>query len=183
MISSQYGVEFTKSHYEKIKKVYSIWICMNPPKKRRNTITRYRMAEENLVGKVQEKIENYDLLSVIMICLGGPDDKNYSGILKLLDTLFTNRTATAEKKKILQEEFDIHMTQHLEREVSAMCNWSDGIEEKGIEKGIEKGMLKRGLTDLRNLMETLGLTLEAAMAALKIPESERAVYAELLKNS
>ena len=28
MISSQYGREFTGSHYEKIKKVYSIWICM-----------------------------------------------------------------------------------------------------------------------------------------------------------
>lgn len=175
MISSQYGVEFTKSHYEKIKKVYSIWICMNPPKKRRNTITRYHMTEDNLVGKAHEKVKNYDLLSVIMICLGGPDDKNYSGILKLLDILFTNKTGTAEKKKILQKEFDIHMTPHLESEVSAMCNWSDGIEEKG--------MVKRGLTDLRNLMETLGLTLEAAMAALKIPESERTIYAELLKNS
>ncbi|MGN0950892.1 MAG: hypothetical protein ACI4OH_09195, partial [Mitsuokella sp.] len=27
MISSQYGTVFTKSHYEKIQKVYSIWIC------------------------------------------------------------------------------------------------------------------------------------------------------------
>lgn len=32
MISSQYGPVFTKSHYEKVKKVYSIWICMNLPK-------------------------------------------------------------------------------------------------------------------------------------------------------
>ena len=29
MLSSQYGVEFTDTHYEKLKKVYSIWICMN----------------------------------------------------------------------------------------------------------------------------------------------------------
>ena len=34
MISSQYGSEFTETHYEKIRKVYSIWICPNPPKKR-----------------------------------------------------------------------------------------------------------------------------------------------------
>lgn len=34
MISSQYGTEFTGAHYEKIKKVYSIWVCMNPPKVR-----------------------------------------------------------------------------------------------------------------------------------------------------
>ena len=48
MISSQYGREFTDSHYEKIKKVYSIWICVNPPKNRENTITRYRPVEEHL---------------------------------------------------------------------------------------------------------------------------------------
>ena len=37
MISSQYGREFTGSHYEKLKKVYSIWICMNPPKNAEDT--------------------------------------------------------------------------------------------------------------------------------------------------
>ncbi len=32
MISSQYGVEFVDNQYEKICKVYSIWICANTPK-------------------------------------------------------------------------------------------------------------------------------------------------------
>ncbi|MCI9144238.1 MAG: hypothetical protein HFH87_16730, partial [Lachnospiraceae bacterium] len=53
MISAQYGTEFTNSHYENIKKVYSIWICMNPPKNRENSITRYYIAEENLAGSVK----------------------------------------------------------------------------------------------------------------------------------
>ena len=44
MISSQYGTEFTNSHYEKIKKVYSIWICMNPPRYKQNTITKYSIS-------------------------------------------------------------------------------------------------------------------------------------------
>ena len=39
MISSQYGTVFTKARYEKIQKVYSIWICLNPPNGRKNTIT------------------------------------------------------------------------------------------------------------------------------------------------
>ena len=84
MISSQYGSEFTETHYEKISKVYSIWICPNPPKKRENTITRYCVQEENLVGQVLEQKENYDLLTVVMICLGHAGDDNYTGILKLL---------------------------------------------------------------------------------------------------
>jgi hypothetical protein len=59
MISSQYETEFTDAHYEKIKKVYSIWICMNPPKNRGNSITRYSVKEENLVGDVKEKVEDF----------------------------------------------------------------------------------------------------------------------------
>ncbi len=71
MISSQYGTVFTKSHYEKIKKVYSIWICMNPPKIRNNTITEYSLVEKNLFGNVKEEKEYYDLMTAVMICLGG----------------------------------------------------------------------------------------------------------------
>ena len=54
MISSQYGTECTESHYSGIKKVYSVWICLNPPEERSNTITRYYIEEENLVGEVKE---------------------------------------------------------------------------------------------------------------------------------
>ena len=54
MISSQAGTVFTKSHYEKLRKVYSIWLCTNPPKNRKNTINRYRMVEENVVGDVRK---------------------------------------------------------------------------------------------------------------------------------
>lgn len=55
MISSQYGVEFTDGHYEKIRKAVSIWICAAPPKYRENTITRYAVQEENIVGNTTEK--------------------------------------------------------------------------------------------------------------------------------
>ena len=33
MISAQSGVEFTSSDYNGIRKVYSIWLCMNAPRK------------------------------------------------------------------------------------------------------------------------------------------------------
>lgn len=38
MISSQYGAIFTHCHYEKLQKVYSIWLCMGAPGKRQKTI-------------------------------------------------------------------------------------------------------------------------------------------------
>lgn len=43
MISAQNGPDFTNSHYEKIKKVYSIFISTTPRKKEKNTINRYRI--------------------------------------------------------------------------------------------------------------------------------------------
>lgn len=176
MISSQYGVEFTDAHYEKIKKVYSIWICMNPPKYRKNSINRYSIQEEHLAGESSEKVENYDLLTAVMICLGDSRDKSTSGILKLLEVLLSSERDAFEKKKILQDDFSIEMTKTLEREVSIMCNLSKGVEEKGIEKGI--------LIAIRNLMETMGWSAEQAMRGLKIPDSERVKYiAELKKES
>ena len=185
MISSQYGSEFTETHYENIRKVYSIWICSNPPKKRENTITRYSIQEENLIGQVSERKENYDLLTVVMICLGHADDDNYTGVLKLLGVLLSSEKEAEEKKKILQDDFDIAMTKTLESEVSVMCNLSKGVEERGIARGLAQG-LERGLETgtlnaIRNLMETLKLTAEQAMEALKVPEAEKAKYVGMLK--
>ena len=176
IISSQHGREFTNSHYEKIKKVYSIFICMSPPKYRQNTITRYRLMEENLVGKATEPVKNYDLLSVVMLCLGGPDGENYDGVLRMLDVLLSNKTSETEKRKILQDDYDIQMTQTMDREVSVMCNLSKGVREMGRAEGVAETTL----TSIRNLMETLGLSLDAAMAALKIPEVDRPKYAKQL---
>lgn len=170
MISSQYGTEFTSSHYENIKKVYSIWICMNPPKYRENTITEYSIVEKNLVGHAKEKTENYDLMSAVMICLGRPDSENYTGVLKLLDVLLSSEKAPDEKKKILHNDFNIEMSKNLEREVSLMCNLSQGVVDRTL------------LDAIRNLMETMKLTVEQAMAALKIPETEQPKYASMLKN-
>lgn len=118
LISAQYGTEFTGSQYEKIKKVYSIWICTNPPKNRRNTITMYSINETAVIGESREKKENYDLMTIAMICLGGPKDGNYDGLLKMLDVLLTDKKDVGIKKKILQDEFDIAMTETLESETN-----------------------------------------------------------------
>ena len=140
MISAQYGTEFTNSHYENIKKVYSIWICMNPPKSRENSITRYYIAEENLAGSVKERKADYDLMAAVMICLGNEEDSG-TDLLKLLNVLLSTETGSQDKCQILEEDFHIRMTQTLESEVSLMCNLSKGVEEKGIEKGRQEGII------------------------------------------
>ena len=58
----------TKSDYDGVKKVYSIWICVNPDKKVENTTVEYSMEQKNLVGVFPDD-RRYDLLSVILVCL------------------------------------------------------------------------------------------------------------------
>lgn len=135
MISGQYGTVFTKSHYEKLRKVYSIWICLNPPKYRRNSINTYSFHEEHLIGNVVERKENYDLMTVTMICLDREDAKNCEGLIKLLSVLFSTDMNSNEKKKILETEFDIELTQKMQEEADDMCDFSNYVEQKGIQKG------------------------------------------------
>ncbi len=175
MISSQYGVEFTKSHYEKIKKVYSIWICTDPPKYRANTITKYRVAEENLIGDVKETKENYDLICPIIIALG--DSEKSAGLLRMLEVLLSRDRKSSEIERILTEEFDISMSSKLKGEISDMCNLSEGL----IRKGKMEGIIENTVASLKNLMETMSISFERATQLLKVPEKDIDMYKELVE--
>jgi hypothetical protein len=175
LISSQKEKEFFGSKYGEIKKVYSIWVCMNPPKYRRNTINRYSIKEKCLIGTYQENPMNYDILSVVIMCLGGHGER-YDGVLKMLDVLLDDGKEADEKKKVLAEEFDIPMTREFETEVDRMCNLSEGV----LQKGVQKGRQERAIDLIRNLMETMNLNKDEAMAALRIPEAERERFSQIL---
>jgi len=112
-----------------------------------------------------------------MLCLGGRDGENYDGILRMLDVLLSNETSEVEKRKILQEDYDIQMTQTMEREVSVMCNLSMGVREKGRAEGMVDGIL----TSIKNLVKNMGVSIEQAMSVLEIPEDERQKYMNLLE--
>ena len=144
MISSQAGTEFGNSDYNNIKKVYSIWICMDTPKYAENTISEYSFVQKNILGNFPLNKTRFDLISVITICLSKNifDNKENFKLNRLLSVLFTSELDSGEKKKIIETEYNIPMTEDLDRKVSVMCNLSEVIMEEGIEKGIEKGIAK-----------------------------------------
>ena len=49
-----------------------------------------------------------------------------------------------------------------------MCNLSEGVEQKGIAKGVT--------SSIRNLMGSMGWSIEQTMDALQIPDEERQIY-------
>ena len=63
-----------------------------------------------------------------------------------------------------------------------MCNLNKGMEERTIARGIERGIEAATLNAIRKLMETLKLTAEQAMEALKVPEEEKVKYTGMLKS-
>ena len=163
------------------------------PGYRKNTINRYSITEENLVGDIQEKKSSYDLMTAVIICIGDAEHSS-SGILKLLEVLLSSERTADDKKHILEDEFLIKMTEEFDEEVTDMCNLSQGIEEKAIRVGLQKGIqqgrqigiqqgIQQALLDsLRNLMETMHLAADKAMEVLKIPNEEREKYIRLLEN-
>ena len=90
MLSEQHGRVFTGNHYEKIQKVYSIWICPSTSEVRRNCMYRYHTIEDVVIGNSYVKEEAYDKAEVIVLNLGDAEDKVECDILNLLNTLFSS---------------------------------------------------------------------------------------------
>ena len=122
LLSRQKGIVFQNSDYQKLQKVYSLWICLDPPKSKQNTLTAFRMKEENWVGNAKYGKMNYDMVSMMLICLGQED--------------------TDVKKEILEREYDIPMTIEMKKEAETMCGIGHAIARKNLEKGIEQGIEK-----------------------------------------
>ena len=119
-----------------------------------------------------------------MVCLGEPEQENYTGVLKFLEVLLSDERTAKEKKEILQKEFHLPMTQHLESEVLGMCNLSQGAIETGFKRGEQMG-IKRGeeigtqnatLNAILNIVRNLDVSVDKAMDILGIAEKDRAFY-------
>ena len=63
ILSSQKGRDFVKSEYNKMKRVYSIWICMNM---KENSLTQIYLAKKDIIGSHDWK-GDLEILNIIMI--------------------------------------------------------------------------------------------------------------------
>ena len=192
MLSRQYGREFIKSHYEQLKKVYSIWICPNPSAGNENSIVKYAVQKDVVLGSSTEVQANYDLLNVVMVNLGSEAQQAAGSLLKLLTVLFASPKTLEEKKFIISNEFDIKMNSDMAQEVDEMCNLSDGVYEAGkaagmaageavgMAKGEAIGEARKQLENIRAIMENLKLSAQDAMKALNIPPEDQQKLLTLL---
>ena len=59
-----------------------------------------------------------------------------------------------------------------------MCNLGETIARENIAKGRAEGIL----ASIKSIMETMGLTIDQAMSALKVPDTEKQKYMDLLEH-
>ncbi len=149
LISSQNEIEFTNSHYEKVKKVYSIWLCMHTPEGR-SGIGKYTICEDRLFDAPALERKHYDLQQVVMVYIG--KGKIQSKFLSMLYILFNSNHNAEEKRNILENEYELPLDLAEERMVGDMCNLSVGVYSEGYDEGRNDGiaegseMTKRAFT-------------------------------------
>ena len=147
MISSQIRQEFTPPNYGEVKKVISIWLCFNPPKYARDTITSFKIQQKNQYDNLpMEKLES-DVMEVILICMAEEKREKAEGkgleewicesqnkLIRMLGVALSKKLTSIEKMNMLESEYNIAMNSKMKAEVDDMCNYSEGIREEAREE-------------------------------------------------
>ena len=177
LVSSQKERDFENSSYDDIKSVYSIWICMNMEE---NTMIHIDLTKEDLIGSYEWK-GNLDLLNIIMIGLAKelPEHDETYELHRLLGALLSRELTIDEKLDIIGNEYDIPLEENFRKDMSTMCNLSQGVKEEGIaigrREGLEEGR-REGHAELITKMYKNGLSIEQiASATDKTVEEVRAI--------
>ncbi|MCM1220214.1 MAG: hypothetical protein NC251_13810 [Lachnoclostridium sp.] len=131
LVSSQKERDFVKTNYDDIKRVFSIWVCMNMDE---NSMDYVHLTDDKLIGSYPWK-GGLDLLNIVLIGIAdelpahsNEHDDKYE-LHRLLSTLFSMELTASEKLGIMEKEYSIAVDDRIREDVSAMCNLSQGIKD------------------------------------------------------
>ena len=176
LISSQKEKEFHADDYNGLKKVYSIWITMDVQNYRANSIQEYSLTENVLHGDFHDKLQNYDLIKIIILNLG--TKKTSHKLLDLLHLLFMDLKLSNEKEKILHDEYDITLTRDMRKELTQMGGLMEPLLKIAAEQAAEKTAAetekKTLLDNIRKAMKNWHLSATDVMNGFEIsPERQK----------
>ena len=157
MISSQKGRDFVKSNYNNIKRVYSIWICMNIDE---HSMSHIHLTRDDIIGSHNWK-GDINLLNIVLVGIAEdlPEKTEKYELHRLLGALLSSKLNVDEKLDIIGNEFRIPLESDIRKDVSEMCNLSQGIEERGVEKGSAIRMYKKGYS-IEQISDILAMDIE-----------------------
>ena len=169
-LGAQLGPLTEQTNYNALEKVISIWIVSEDvPRRLQNTVSRYSMVKEDLIGKADIPKEHYDKLELVVIRRGGAGKAGVP-LFEYLDAVFSSDIETMDKFTPASANPEIV------EEVADMPGMSQAILNKGKQEGEQNALVQ----SIKNVMESLGVGVEKAMDILKIARSERTTYAGLV---
>mgnify|MGYP002676100619 FL=1 len=132
-------------------------------------MSHIHLTKEDLIGSYEWK-GNLDLLNIIMIGLAKelPEHDETYELHRLLGALLSRELTIDEKLDIIGNEYDIPLEENFRKDMSTMCNLSQGVKEEGIaigrREGLEEGR-REGHAELITKMYKNGLSIEQIASA------------------
>ncbi|MCM1184620.1 MAG: hypothetical protein NC337_14715 [Roseburia sp.] len=170
LLSSQKGRDFEGTRYNDIKRVYSIWICLNMDE---NCMEYVHLTKETLLGNPRFK-GKLDLLNIILLGISDklPEHTADYELHRLLSVLLSKELPIKAKLNILEQEYDIPMESNIRKDVNVMSNLGQGIREWGREEGraekaaaIILNMHRKGFT-LEQIADATDMSIEDITAII-----------------
>ena len=175
MISAQKQTEFFHSDFDNLKKVRSIWICMDNDETE-DSIEEIGLDRKMVFGNKKNPYHT-DLMKGIIVNIRNGENNNPSDgkkksqnvLISMLEELLSEKDAV-EKKRVLADEYGMIMTAELEGRIQIMCNLSENIIERERIDAIKR-MIRANITRAQIL--SMGYT-EA-----EYKKAESALYANV----
>lgn len=154
MISSQKERDFIRTEYNGMKRVFSIWLCLNMEEDSMNHI---HLADRKVLGSYEWK-GRLDLLNIIMIGIAKEqyEDGRRNGLHRMLGSLLSAKMPVSERYRIMEKEYGIPVDSKMKEGIGEMCNLSQGIRAEGRAEGEAEIVIR---------MHENGFTLEQIMVA------------------
>jgi hypothetical protein len=174
LISTQKERDFVNTNYDDIKKVISIWICMNMNS---NSMTHIHLTKDEMLEPYEWK-GNLELLNIVMLGITNElpvHDEKYE-LHRLISALLSDSLDTGMKLDIMEREYDIPTKSNFKEEVNVMCNLSEGVAERAAARATIKAteslnkkhilnMYKKGIS-LEYIADVVELTVDEVKAII-----------------
>lgn len=137
--------------YANLRKVYTVWVCLNPTDDCENTVEHYGILPypSNVPSTTIPS-----LMEIVMIHLCKTYSDAGPSITDLLNLIFSVGTDDEKRQTVLKSRYKLEVDLELIREVRQMTDWITEAREIGLEEGYEQG-IEKGIKQERNRHKNL----------------------------
>ena len=167
---------FRGSHYEGLRKTYSIWFVLQPRKGEENSLVRYPLVKVTGPDMNTGRPEDCNLLEIIMVKLGGPQDAP-NRAFRMFNDIFLSGFKGEEYRNRLRNSYNIEVDdttlESLERIVMSLGEEIVNFQRRQGYMEARAEMIRDRADIMIDLMSELGLSREDAMRFARVSDEDR----------